>query len=97
MIFSSFLSGIFMMGLGVSGLLFLRSWREAGDRLFLNFAIAFWLLALERIPLALFHQMKEPHSLVYLLRLFAFVIIILTIWNKNAPPSRRKRKLKAVK
>lgn len=89
-----FLSGAFMMGLGVAGLVFLRAWIETKDSLFLSFGVAFFLLAIERIPLALFHQMKEPGSLVYLLRLVAFLIILQAILKKNftrsEPPSKKR-------
>jgi hypothetical protein len=99
MVFGVYLSGVFTMGLAIAGLVFLRSWKETGDRLFLSFAVSFFLLAVERIPLALFHQMKEPGSLVYLLRLAAFLIILRAIFGKNfsRPNGRRARHLKSVK
>ncbi len=80
---SAFLSGAFMMGLAAAALVFLASWRDSKDDLFLYFAIAFTLMAIERIPLALFHQMKEPHSLVYLLRLTGYAFILYGIRQKN--------------
>jgi hypothetical protein len=83
LIFSAFLSGAFMMGLAVSGLAFLRAWKETNDKLFLHFGVAFFLLAVERVPLALFHRMKEPGSLVYLIRLLAFLIILRAISKKT--------------
>lgn len=91
MIFGVFLSGVFMMGLAVAGLVFLRSWKETGDRLFLSFGTAFFLLAVERIPLALFHRMKEPGSLVYVLRLAAFLLILRAILGKNFARTKGKR------
>ncbi len=97
MILGVFLSGVFMMGLAVAGLIFLRSWKETGDRLFLHFGIAFFLLAVERVPLALFHRMKEPGSLIYLLRLAAFLIILRAIFAKNLVGPPKKRHLKSVK
>jgi Family of unknown function (DUF5985) len=80
---AAFLSGAFMMALAVIGLIFVRTWRDTGDRFFGVFGVAFWLLALERVPLALFHQMKEPGSFVYLLRLLAFLLIISAVLDKN--------------
>ncbi len=97
MIFGVFLSGVFMMGLAVAGLVFLRSWKETGERLFLSFGVAFFLLAIERIPLALFHRMKEPGSLVYVLRLVAFLIILRAILNKNFTPSKKRAKARHLK
>ena len=78
-----FLSGAFMMALALIAVIFARTWRDTGDRFFRHFAIAFALLAIERIPLALFHQMKEPHSLVYLLRLLAFLTILQAVVQRN--------------
>lgn len=80
---SVFLSGAFMMGLAVASLIFLRSWRETRDPLFLGFAVAFCLMAIERVPLALFQQMKEPECFVYLLRLVGFGFLIFGIVRKN--------------
>lgn len=96
LLFSTFLSGAFMMGLAVSAIVFLRSWREGGDSLFLFFALAFLLMAIERVPLALFHQMREPHSLVYLLRLVGFVFILWGIVHRNARPPRKRDGLKLI-
>jgi hypothetical protein len=96
---ATFLSGVFMMGLAVVALIFLRSWKETGDAFFIRFSVAFFLLAVERVPLALFHQMKEPGSLVYLIRLAAFLLILHAILRKNFGPrkkSPKKRHLKPV-
>lgn len=86
------------MGLAVAGLVFLRSWKETGDRLFLSFSVAFFLMAIERIPLALFHRMKEPGSFVYILRLVAFILILRAILQKNyvAKPAEKTRHLRPV-
>jgi len=81
-----FLSGALMMGLFVVAMMFIRTGRDTEDSFFGLFGTAFLLMAVERIPLALFHQMKEPGSLVYLLRLVAFLLIIKAILNKNRAP-----------
>lgn len=47
----NFLIGMIAMALVTAGLFFLQFWRETGDRLFMIFAIAFWLLALTRLAL----------------------------------------------
>jgi hypothetical protein len=83
MIFSQFLSGIYFMGLATSSLLFFRIWRETSDRLFYHFAIAFGLMAAERIPLALFLFLQEPTSWVYVFRLAGFLVMIKGIVEKN--------------
>jgi hypothetical protein len=74
-----FLSGILAMGYAVASLFFLRFWRRTHDRLFAWFAAAFALLAVQRAVLSL----AEPHEAFYLMRLAAFVLIIIAIADKN--------------
>ena len=80
------------MGLAMVALIFLRAWKETADQLFLRFSIAFALMAVERIPLALFDKMEEPGSFVYLFRLLAFLIILQTIYQKSFRVKRRTKK-----
>ena len=75
--------GAIVMGYAVAGLFFLRYWRQTRDRLFLIFAIAFWLLGAQRLALALTFQEAESHTGLYLVRLFAFLLILLAIVDKN--------------
>lgn len=73
-----------MMGCFACGLFFFRFWREAHDRLFLIFGIAFWIMAAERVFLQLNSlQDAETRAAIYLLRLAAFLLILLGIWDKN--------------
>jgi hypothetical protein len=76
-------SGAIVMGYAVAALFFLRFWRETGDRLFLIFAGAFGVLGLQRLALALSHEMIEEHPGLYLVRLFAFLLILGAIVDKN--------------
>ncbi len=78
-----FVLGALMMGSALAGLFFLRFWRETGDRLFASFAAAFWLLGLTRFYMALFGEVSEGHTFVYLLRLLAFVLMLAAIIDKN--------------
>jgi hypothetical protein len=77
------ISGAIVMGYAVAGLFFLRFWRETRDRLFLIFAGAFWLLGLQRLALALSRDLVEDHTGLYLIRLFAFLLILGAIIDKN--------------
>lgn len=79
----TFLSGAVMLGAAAIGLVFLRSWKRTSDRLFLLFALAFWLLSLERWLLLLVPPENEIRSWVYLTRLAAFVVIIVAVIDKN--------------
>ena len=82
------LSGAIVMGYAVAGLFFMRFWRETRDRLFLIFACAFWILGLQRLALALSRNMVEDDTGLYLVRLFAFLLILGAIVDKNrsTPP-----------
>ncbi|MBC7693171.1 MAG: hypothetical protein H7222_15510 [Methylotenera sp.] len=83
-LFYSFLSGAILMGCWVAGVFFLRFWRKTNDRLFLWFCSAFWILAVERLVLIVMHdQKREEHSFVYLIRLVAFLLILLGVYDKN--------------
>jgi hypothetical protein len=81
-------SGAIAMGYAVAGLFFLRFWRETGDRLFLIFSVAFWLLGAQRLALGLHGQTDENHTGLYLVRLFAFLLILAAILDKNRYRSR---------
>ena len=77
------LSGAIMMGYLVAGLYFLKFWKGTSDRLFLIFAIALWLLAVQRTLLSLLSGVPEAHIYLYVVRLLAFVLIIAAIVDKN--------------
>lgn len=78
-----FLSGAVAFGFFICGLLFLRSWRRTSEQLFLSFALAFALLGLGQTVLALADIPTEDRSAVYLIRLGAFLLILLGIYRKN--------------
>lgn len=79
----AFLSGAVTILFVLAGLFFLRSWRRTGDRLFISFGLAFWLLGLHQALLSLAGIPVEERSWTYLLRLTAFALIIGSIWRKN--------------
>ena len=78
-----FLSGAVSAGFLVAGLFFLRFWRRSRDGLFAAFAIAFWLLGLNQALLTFTDIPVEERSWLYLLRLAAFSLILISIWRKN--------------
>ena len=86
---TSFLSGLIAMGFSVGGLFFLRFWRRTRDPLFLAFAAAFWMLALNQALATLLHITREELSWIYLLRLIAFLLIIAAVLHKNLGRRRR--------
>lgn len=78
-----FLSGVVTMGFVIAGLFFLRFWSRTRDNLFIAFAFAFWLLGLNQALIALTDMPVEERTPLYLLRLAAFGLIIVSIWMKN--------------
>ncbi len=78
-----FIMGAIAMGSSVAALFFVRFWRETKDRLFLLFSIAFLLLGITRLGLAVSHLQMEGQTYWYWVRLAAFVIILVAIVDKN--------------
>ena len=78
-----FLSGTITMGFVVAGFFFLRFWKRTRESLFLAFATAFWLLGLGQAVLTFTEIPVEERSWLYLLRLAAFSLILVSIWRKN--------------
>jgi hypothetical protein len=79
-----FLLGVNVMGCLVVGLFFLRFWRRTREFLFVIFAAAFWLMAINWALLAMTARgAEETRTGLYVIRLTAFVLILLGILNKN--------------
>jgi len=75
--------GALAMSAFVAGLFFVRFHVQTRDRLFLAFAAAFWLLGIQWAALGLLEVRDESRHLLYLVRLAAFGLILLAIFNKN--------------
>lgn len=82
-ILAAFVAGALTLGWLAIGVFFLKFWRRTGDRLFLAFATAFALLAANQAVPVLFGVPSENQAHVYLLRLAAFLLIILAVLGKN--------------
>lgn len=82
---SQVLSGIIIAGYAAAGLFFLRFWRDTRDRLFAIFATSFWLLCVQRILLVAEpgDASGENTAYLYLVRLLAFVLLLVGIVDKN--------------
>lgn len=78
-----YLGGLVTMGFLVLALFFLRFWRRTRDRLFMAFALAFALFAINQTVVALGLYPGEGQSAVYLLRLAGNFLIIAAIVAKN--------------
>ena len=83
--------GAIALGSAVAGLFFLRFWRSSGDRFFLYFALSFFLESLNRIYLGVGAYMQEEAPVYFLIRLVAYGLILLAIWEKNRHPNNLKQ------
>ena len=81
-ILNQFILGAIVMGAMTAGLFFLRFYRRTADRLFLMFAIAFWVLGVNWLMLA-FTEQDEVRTALYFVRTLAFVLILIAILDKN--------------
>ena len=85
------LSGILTFAYLVIALFFLRFWTRTRDRLFAFFSAAFGLLAVQRTALAISPQASEDLTLLYVVRLLAFLIILVAIIDKNRSSRKESR------
>jgi hypothetical protein len=83
-----FMSGALTLGFVVAALFFLRFWRRTRDRLFLAFATAFVLLALNQALAQWLGAADERVGYTYLLRVIGFVLILAAIVDKNVSRGR---------
>lgn len=84
-----FVSGLITMGFLVAAGFFARFWRQTADRLFLAFAIAFSLLALNQALAQWLGATDERVGYTYLLRVLGFVLILAAIVDKNLAQTGR--------
>ena len=80
----SYLSGMITAGFLACGLFFAKFWWRSRDFLFLAFAAAFWLLALNAALVVLIPEPEHARSAFYLPRVAAFLLIAIAIVRKNA-------------
>lgn len=76
-------AGALSAGYAMAALFFARFSRDTGDRLFVFFAIAFALLAFQRVALALTADSGSLGTALYAVRLLAFLLILYAIVDKN--------------
>lgn len=83
---NSVLLGVIAMACLIAALFFLRFWRKTGDRFFLIFALSFFVEAIGRALLGMLTVSAEHEPLIYLLRLGAYLLIIVAIIDHNRLP-----------
>jgi uncharacterized protein DUF5985 len=86
-----FLAGAVTLGFFVAAGFFLRFWRRTRDRLFLAFAAAFVLLAVNQALAAFLGAGDELTPYTYVLRVLGFMLILYAVIDKNVTSSRRPR------
>jgi NADH:ubiquinone oxidoreductase subunit 3 (subunit A) len=78
---NTFLNGIIFASAFAATVFFFNSWKKTRDQLFLCFSLAFALFGIERIVLS-FWSIGLKYD-VYLIRLVAFLLILIAIGLKN--------------
>lgn len=86
----AFLSGAVALGYSIAGILFLKSWRRTGDRLFITFAVAFWLFALNQTLAVGGNGHGREIRYEYLLRVLGFILILVGIAGKNMGLAKKR-------
>lgn len=79
----TYLAGMISAGFLACGLFFAKFWWRSRDLLFMAFAVAFWLLALNATLVVFWPEPNERRSLFYMLRIAAFLLIAIAIVQKN--------------
>jgi hypothetical protein len=78
-----FVSGAVALAYVVAGVYFLRFWRKTRDRLFVSFALAFFLLGLNQTVVSMLGVTDERTGYAYVLRVVGFLLILHAIIRKN--------------
>ncbi len=78
-----FLLGVIVTASLAASAFFLKFWFRTRDGLFLAFAVAFAIEGLNRTALLFLAHPNEGRPEIYLVRLFAFVLIAAAIIRKN--------------
>jgi uncharacterized protein DUF5985 len=86
----AFLLGVIATSSFIASLFFLKYWRKTRDSLFLSFAVAFFIEALNRTGMIFISNPSEGSPWIYIIRLFAFLIILAAILQKNYGGTRQK-------
>jgi len=76
------LIGAIAMASAVVSLFFIRFWKRTKDTFFLCFAISFLLDGLSRLIMGA-TSLQDSSSLIYVIRMFAYFLIIYAIYIKN--------------
>ncbi|MBS1815072.1 MAG: hypothetical protein JSS87_09385 [Acidobacteria bacterium] len=85
---NGFLLGIIAITSLIAAVFFLKYWKRTEDFLFLAFALAFAIEAVNRTAILFVEHPNEGSPWIYVVRLCAFLIILIAIIRKNYSSSR---------
>jgi uncharacterized membrane protein HdeD (DUF308 family) len=80
---NGFLLGVVVAGSLTAAAFFFKFWRQTHDLLFLGFGAAFMIEGVNRISFLFLEAPNEGDPLIYTVRLFSYLLILLAIINKN--------------
>jgi len=86
-----FLAGAVTLAYVIAAVHFFHFWHKTSDRLFVSFAVAFLLFALNQFIISVLWAADERNSYAYILRILGFVIILFAILDKNIVSPRKQR------
>ena len=86
---TQFLFGAVAMADAVAALVFLRYFQRTRDRFFLFFAMSFALQGLGCVLAMAFAAFDDTSTNGFVLRLFAYLLILAGIFDKNLPRRRK--------
>jgi hypothetical protein len=77
------LAGALLLSYLIAGVHFFQFWKRTGDRLFLHFAVAFWLFVVNQLVTSVPNIADDTDGYEYLLRVLGYLVIIAGIADKN--------------
>jgi hypothetical protein len=79
----AFLIGVLSTMFVTASVFFMRFWRDTRDRFFLSFAASFLIEGLSRVAVLFVEHPNQPHTAIFVVRLFASALIVWAILQKN--------------
>jgi len=80
---TDYLAGALTLSFLIAALFFLKFWKKTGDRLFVYFAIAFVLFAVNQVATSILENDMERAGYAYILRVLGYLMILFAIVGKN--------------
>jgi hypothetical protein len=78
-----FLLGVIVTGSAMASAFFFKFWRQTRDTLFLGFAAAFIIEAINRSAFLFLPAPNEGNPVIYFVRLLSYLLLLAAIVNKN--------------